>query len=117
MPDSTSHIVVGVALRVRSGHLEVLTAEAERASGEGLEDALSRALEVPALAHVEQLDTRLLPDGRLATIYLGLAPTDRAVPGEWRTDFDDELTAVAQSRLRAKLSYTNVGFALAPAVF
>jgi 8-oxo-dGTP diphosphatase len=116
MADSTAHVVVGVALRVREGHIEVTSAEAERASGEGLEDALGRALDVPALAHVEQLDTRLLSDGRLATVYLGLVPADRVVPGEWTTELDD-LAVAAQARLRAKLSYTNVGFALAPAVF
>jgi ADP-ribose pyrophosphatase YjhB (NUDIX family) len=115
--DSTSHVVTGVALRVREGRLEVLTAEALRASGESLEEALARALDVPALAHVEQLDTRLLPDGRLATIYLGLVPADRAFPGDWRSDLRDDLAVAAQARLRAKLSYTNVGFALAPAVF
>ncbi len=116
MADSTAHVVVGVALRVRQGRLEVMRAEAVRASGEELEAALGRALDVPALAHVEQLDTRLLPDGRLATVYLGLVPADRAVAGEWTTDLD-ELAVAAQARLRAKLSYTNVGFALAPAVF
>ncbi len=116
MADSTAHVVVGVALRVREGRLEVMSAEAVRASGESLEDALGRALDVPTLAHVEQLDTRLLPDGRLATVYLGLVPADRAVPGDWTTHLD-ELAVAAQARLRAKLSYTNVGFALAPAVF
>ncbi|HEV8461087.1 MAG TPA: hypothetical protein VGQ38_10285 [Gaiellaceae bacterium] len=116
MADSTAHVVVGVALRVRDGRLEVMSAEAVRASGEGLEEALGRALDVPSLAHVEQLDTRLLPDGRLATVYLGLVPADRTVPGDWTTDLD-QLALVAQGRLRAKLSYTNVGFALAPAVF
>jgi ADP-ribose pyrophosphatase YjhB (NUDIX family) len=116
MVDSTAHVVIGVALRVRDGRLEVMSAEAVRASGEGLEEALRRALDVPALAHVEQLDTRLLPDGRLATVYLGLVPADRAVPGDWTEDLD-QLALVAQGRLRAKLSYTNVGFALAPAVF
>ncbi len=116
MADSTAHVVVGVALRVREGRLEVTSAEAERASGEGLEEALGRALDVPALAHVEQLDTRLLADGRLATVYLGLLPADRSVPGDWTYDLD-ELAVAAQARLRAKLSYTNVGFALAPAIF
>jgi 8-oxo-dGTP diphosphatase len=116
MSDSTAHVVVGVALRVRGGRLEVMSAEAVRESGEGLEEALGRALDVPALAHVEQLDTRLLPDGRLATVYLGLVPADRSVQGAWTTDLD-ELAVAAQGRLRAKLSYTNVGFALAPAVF
>ena len=53
----------------------------------------------------------------LATIYLGLVPpiagsTAIALPAD-----EDELVTAAQARLRAKLSYTNVGFALAPAVF
>jgi 8-oxo-dGTP diphosphatase len=116
MADSTSHLVVGVALRVREGHLEMIAAEALRDPGEDLEEALGRALDVPALAHVEQLDTRLLADGRLATVYLGLVPADRPMPGEWTSELD-ELGLAAQARLRAKLSYTNVGFALAPAVF
>ncbi len=128
MADSTSHAVVGVALRVRAGRLEVLLAdgrlpEATVAPGEPLAAALGRALDVGALAHVEQLETRALEDGRLATAYLGLAPPPDGAPGDdWRSGAtlppeQAELVAAAQARLRAKLSYTNVGFALAPPRF
>jgi 8-oxo-dGTP diphosphatase len=125
--DSTSHTVLGVALRARDGRLEVLLQdgklpEAALGAHEPLAAALGRALDVTPLAHVEQLETRLLRDGRLATAYLGLAPADAGVEGEWRHEHalppdHAELVSAAQSRLRAKLSYTNVGFALAPAAF
>jgi 8-oxo-dGTP diphosphatase len=125
--DSTSHAVVGVALRARGGRLEVLLdggrlPEARVGAREPLAAALARALDVAALAHVEQLETRLLRDGRLATAYLGLAPTDARLEGDWRYEptlppDHAELVAAAQARLRAKLSYTNAGFALAPATF
>ncbi len=124
MIDSTSHVVVGVALRVRAGRLEALLERVRLEPGETLEAALARALDVRALAHREQLETRLLADGVLATAYLGLVPADGELPGAWRAvtdggfDGDDaELVAAAQARLRGKLSYTNVGFALAPARF
>ena len=89
---------------------------------EPLAGALARALDVSSLAHVEQLETRVLRDGRIATAYLGLVQADARVDGEWRSDpalppDQAELVAAAQARLRAKLSYTNVGFALAPATF
>jgi 8-oxo-dGTP diphosphatase len=125
--DSTSHTVLGVVLRAHSGHLEVLLAggklpESRVAPREPLGDALARAIDVAALAHVEQLETRLLRDGRLATAYLGLAQADARLDGDWRSEPSlrpdhAELVAAAQARLRAKLSYTNVGFALAPATF
>ena len=121
MSDSTSHTVVGVVLRVREGHLEVLVGGARLRAREQLEPALARAVDVSALAHVEQLETRFLPDGVLATAYLGLVPADSTLAGAWRgvTNVGEhrELVAAAQARLRAKLSYTNVGFALAPAAF
>ena len=93
-----------------------------RRPGESLDAALARAIDVDALAHVEQLETRILSDGALATAYLGLARPDADLGGGWRAAADtgaDEhaLVAVAQARLRAKLSYTNLGFALAPRVF
>jgi ADP-ribose pyrophosphatase YjhB (NUDIX family) len=125
--DSTSHIVLGVALRARDGRLEVLLAggrlpEAQVGPREPLAAALARALDVAPLAHIEQLETRLLRDGRLATAYLGLAQADAQLAGDWRHEpalppDHAELVAAAQARLRAKLSYTNVGFALAPATF
>jgi ADP-ribose pyrophosphatase YjhB (NUDIX family) len=122
--DSTSHAVVGVVLRARDGRLEVLLAGGELPSarlspGEPLEAALARAVDVGALAHVEQLETVVRPDGGVATAYLGLAAPDASLDGDWRAAAGAglPLVATAQARLRAKLSYTNVGFALAPATF
>ena len=123
MADSTSHTVVAVALRVRDGALEARLARAERRRGEALEDALARAVDVGALAHVEQLETRILRDGSLATAYVGLSRPGSELAGDWRpvgsrfAPDERELVAAAQARLRAKLSYTNLGFALAPEVF
>src|SRR3954471_12461628 len=119
MADSTQHAVVSVAMRVRDGRLEALYAQVTLHRGESLEAALARAVDVEALAHVEQLETRLLPDGTLATAYLGLVRAGVEVAGDWRpvSELDSELVAAAQARLRAKLSYTNLGFALAPEVF
>jgi len=122
--DSTSHAVVAVAMRVRRGRLEVLVRRVERRRGEGLEEALARAVPVERLAHVEQLETRVLADGTLATAYLGLARPAAEDGGDgWRPadgpvgEEERDLVAAAQARLRAKLSYTNLGFALAPEVF
>lgn len=124
MSDSTSHIVVGVVLHARAGRLEALLRHgvlpaAPLQRGEPLEAALARAVDVGALAHVEQLQTRILPDGGIATAYLGLVSSDAALADDWRPvgELRDPLVAAAQARLRAKLSYTNVGFALAPASF
>ena len=46
-------------------------------------------------------------------------PAEATVDGEWRPAGEVELPFVgaAQTRLRAKLSYTNLGFALAPVTF
>jgi ADP-ribose pyrophosphatase YjhB (NUDIX family) len=106
--------------------------------GETLEDSIRRHLavkvDVRELAHVEQLETRSDPardprEWQLATAYLGLIPSDAdpAVPEDtsWHAvdrlpplAFDHRpITLVGRERLRAKLSYTNVGFALAPATF
>src|SRR6476646_1276849 len=123
MADSTSHTVVAVAMRVQGGRLEALLRRVERLPGESLAAALGRAIDVSALAHLEQLETRILRDGTLATVYLGLARPGTELAGEWRADGtrasadERELVAAAQARLRAKLSYTNLGFALAPEVF
>jgi 8-oxo-dGTP diphosphatase len=106
--------------------------------GETLEQSIRRHLavkvDVRELAHLEQLET-LSDPGRnplgweLATAYLGLVPADvdPAVPEDtaWHPvsrlpglAFDHEaITLAGRDRLRAKLSYTNVGFALAPAEF
>lgn len=95
---------------------------------------LAEKVDVAGLTHLEQLGTRSDP-GRdpaqrtIATSYLGLVPTvlephlpERAA---WVAVEDlpelafDHATVVAQAvtRLRAKLSYTNIGFALMPAEF
>jgi 8-oxo-dGTP diphosphatase len=115
--------VVAVAMRVRAGRLESLVRAVPRRRGEPLESALARGIDVAALSHVEQLETRVLDDGTLATAYLGLARPAAELGEEWRpvaaaaSDEEQALVAAAQARLRAKLSYTNLGFALAPEVF
>ncbi|MGH3318684.1 MAG: NUDIX hydrolase [Streptosporangiaceae bacterium] len=95
---------------------------------------LAQKVDVRELAHLEQLETRGAPErhpGRrvLATGYVGLVPAhvDPDVPGDtaWHpvdappeTAFDHgEFVVSARRRLRAKLSYTNIGFALAPPTF
>jgi ADP-ribose pyrophosphatase YjhB (NUDIX family) len=95
---------------------------------------LATKVDVRELAHLEQLETRSEPDRRpdervIATAYLGLVPADLdpEVPSdtEWHpvddlppAAFDHGSIALAgRERLRAKLSYTNVGFALAPPSF
>ena len=106
--------------------------------GETLERSIRRHLaakvDVRELSHLEQLDTRSEPDRvpgewQLATTYLGLVPTDvdPHLPEDtaWHpvdrlppTAFDHGAIVLAgRERLRAKLSYTNVGFALAPETF
>ncbi len=108
------------------------------AHGERLEDSIRRHLaakvDVRELSHLEQLETLSDPDRdprewQLATAYLGLVPTDSdpSVPGDtaWHQldglppmAFDHGRIALAgRDRLQAKLSYTNLGFALAPAAF
>ncbi|MBB5155740.1 NUDIX hydrolase [Saccharopolyspora phatthalungensis] len=95
---------------------------------------LAEKVDVHKLSHVEQLSVFSKPDrlpGRrvVATAFLGLVPsdTDPAMPADtaWHpvdalppTAFDHELIVLAaRDRLRAKLSYTNIGFALAPVEF
>ena len=108
------------------------------AADEPLEQSLRRHLaekvDVRELSHLEQLETRSDPHRNparreLATGYLGLVPRgiDPAVPEDtgWHPldelpelayDHEDILLS-ARERLRAKLSYTNLGFALAPPSF
>jgi len=94
---------------------------------------LATKVDVRELAHLEQLETRSdparHPERMIATAYLGLMPThhDPAVPADtaWHPvndlpelGFDHGAIVLAgRERLRAKLSYTNIGFALAPPRF
>ena len=108
------------------------------AADETLEASIRRHLaakvDVRELSHLEQLET--LSDPRrsplrreLATAYLGLVPRDAepVLPPDthWhpvddlpRLAFDHApVVLAARERLRGKLSYTNIGFALAPETF
>ncbi|MFC3995133.1 NUDIX domain-containing protein [Nocardiopsis sediminis] len=102
--------------------------------GESVRRQLAQKVDVRDLTHLEQLETRGEPDrhpyGRmLATAYLGLVPAgiDPVIPCDtsWHPASDlppmgfDHAAMVhsGRRRLRAKLSYTNVGFALAPPEF
>jgi ADP-ribose pyrophosphatase YjhB (NUDIX family) len=95
---------------------------------------LAAKVDVRELAHLEQLETRSEPERNpqsreLATAYLGLVPSDLdpELPPDtaWHaagslppTAFDHgEIVEAGLQRLRAKLSYTNIAFALAPDVF
>jgi 8-oxo-dGTP diphosphatase len=108
------------------------------APDETLEESLRRHLaekvDVRELSHLEQLETLSEPARNparreLATAYLGLVPADvdPHVPEDTRWHPVDELPELAydheaillsaRERLRGKLSYTNLGFALAPPRF
>jgi ADP-ribose pyrophosphatase YjhB (NUDIX family) len=105
---------------------------------ETLEESIQRHLaakvDVRGLSHLEQLETLSDPDRHpeirlVATAYLGLVPagTDPSIPADTAWHPVDELPELAfdhlpvvlagRERLRAKLSYTNIGFALAPPAF
>nr|WP_158888445.1 NUDIX domain-containing protein [Amycolatopsis anabasis] len=95
---------------------------------------LAEKVDIQQLKHVEQLAVFSAPDRVpgprvVATAFLGLVPSDvdPEVPEdtEWhdvqdlpRTAFDHRAIILrARDRLRSKLCYTNLGFALAPAEF
>jgi ADP-ribose pyrophosphatase YjhB (NUDIX family) len=101
---------------------------------ESIRRHLAQKVDVRELSHLEQLETRSDPgrfpeERQLATAYLGLVPRDLDpdVPDDTQWHRVDGLPALAfdheaivlsgRERLRAKLSYTNLGFALAPAEF
>ena len=107
-------------------------------AGETLEDSIRRHLaakvDVQEVSHLEQLETLSDPDRhprewQLATAYLGIVPlgVDPELPDDtsWhpvdalpKLAFDHRaITLAGRERLRAKLSYTNIGFALAPEDF
>ena len=108
------------------------------AADETLDGSIRRQLaakvDVREVAHLEQLGSWSEPDRHpshreLATAFLGLVPADvdPELPGDtsWHVvddlptlAFDHaEIVLAARERLRGKLSYTNVGFALAPGTF
>ena len=95
---------------------------------------LAEKVDVCQLKHVEQLavfsaPSRVPGPRVVATAFLGLVPSslDPEIPDdtEWhdvaalpRTAFDHEAIVLrARDRLRSKLCYTNLGFALAPGKF
>jgi ADP-ribose pyrophosphatase YjhB (NUDIX family) len=96
---------------------------------------LARKVDVAELSWLEQLETvgdpgRHPREWQLATAYLGLVPRglDPALPPDTSWHLVDELPSelafdhgpivlAGRERLRAKLSYTNIGFALAPETF
>lgn len=107
-------------------------------SDEDVDASMSRQLaqkvDLTTVAHLEQLgvfsDPQRMPGRRaIAVGFLGLVPlgVDPRLPADtaWypadalpSTAFDHGgIAARALERLRAKLSYTNIGFALAPAEF
>lgn len=107
---------------------------ADETLGQSVARQLAEKVDVRHLAHLEQLETRSdirrSPHRRvLATAYLGLVPADEEsiLPADTSWHRVDALPAMAFDhgsisasgvrRLRAKLCYTNLGFALAPAVF
>ena len=108
------------------------------AADETLDGSIRRQLaakvDVREVAHLEQLGTWSEParhpsHRELATAFLGLVPADvdPELPADTAWHVVDELPELAfdhaeivlaaRERLRGKLSYTNVGFALAPATF
>jgi ADP-ribose pyrophosphatase YjhB (NUDIX family) len=109
--------------------------EAGLALDDSIRTQLARKVDVAELSWLEQLETvgepgRHPAEWQLATAYLGLVPLglDPALPPDtaWhpvdslpdQMAFDHEAIVLAgRERLRAKLSYTNIGFALAPASF
>ncbi len=101
---------------------------------ESIRHHLAEKVDVRELSHLEQLETLSDPtrspkEWQLATAYLGLIPSDSdpELPGDTDWHRVDELPPLAfdhgsivlsgRERLRAKLSYTNLGFALAPDEF
>jgi ADP-ribose pyrophosphatase YjhB (NUDIX family) len=108
--------------------------EPEETLEQSIRRHLATKVDVHEVAHVEQLATlsgpaRMPNERQLATAYLGLVPTDADphLPADtaWhpverlpQLAFDHAaIVAAGRERLRAKLSYTNVGFALAPDEF
>jgi len=107
---------------------------ADERLGTSLSRHLATKVDLTDIAYLEQLETRSDPRrdprGRtLATAYLALVAADvePRIPADtaWHpvqdlppTAFDHgSIAESGRGRLRAKLSYTNIGFALAPQTF
>jgi 8-oxo-dGTP diphosphatase len=107
---------------------------ADERLGASVSRHLAAKVDLTDIAYLEQLETRSDPgrdprDRVLATAYLALVSADvePRVPDDtaWHrvqdlppTAFDHgSIARSGRDRLRAKLSYTNIGFALAPATF
>jgi ADP-ribose pyrophosphatase YjhB (NUDIX family) len=107
---------------------------ADERLGTSLGRHLAAKVDLTDIAHLEQLETRSDPgrdprEREVATAYLALLglDVDPRVPADtaWHpvdvlppTGFDHaSIIGSGRERLRSKLSYTNVGFALAPATF
>jgi ADP-ribose pyrophosphatase YjhB (NUDIX family) len=107
---------------------------ADELLGTSLGRHLAAKVDLTEISHLEQLETRSEPDRdprerEVATAYLVLLSTDAApqLPADtaWHpvedlppTGFDHaSIIESARERLRTKLSYTSLGFALAPATF
>jgi ADP-ribose pyrophosphatase YjhB (NUDIX family) len=152
MGDRFRHEALGVVFQVREGRLCALlwqrasepfagawalpggTLAPEERLGTSASRHLAAKVDIPEIAHLEQLETRSDPhrDPRervLATAYLALVtvgaqPRLRADTAWHPVDFlpacafdHKSIIGSARERLRAKLSYTNIGFALAPPLF
>lgn len=150
--DCFRHEALGVVFQVRKGLLHVLLwrraelpfegawalpgglLSATERLGASASRHLGAKVDIPEIAHLEQLETRSDParDPRervLATAYLALVPTGARprLPSDTMWHPVDELPECAfdhgsiirsaRERVRAKLSYTNIGFALAPETF
>ena len=146
------HEALGVVFQVRQQRLSVLLwrraespfdgtwalpgglLEAGERLGASASRHLAAKVDIPQIAHLEQLETRSDPardpgERVLATAYLALVTPDArpSLPADtaWHpvdalppTAFDHgSIVGSARNRLRAKLSYTNIGFALAPETF
>ena len=149
---SPTQITLAVVLQVREGRLQVLLWQRAKPPFEGawslpggylepgqtleasIRGHLAAKVDVREVAWLEQLEVRSDPERhprewQLATVFLGLVPSDLDpdVPEDtaWHPvddlppmAFDHEPVVLAgRERLQAKLSYTNIGFALAPRSF
>lgn len=108
--------------------------EVDETIGNSVRRHLARRVELSEVAHLEQLQTVSAPtrdpfQRTIGTAYLGLVPwtSDPDLPPEaaWLPVADlqpmafdhEQLVEAGIARMRAKLSYTNLGFALAPPEF